>query len=85
MLRPLLILHPIHFALQTLDLDMGDVAAAWKIMHALDTSHIVLYNCGAEAGASQGHKHLQIFPEPGPEFDLFPDMASLNEGVFLRI
>lgn len=28
------------------------------------------YGCGADAGASQGHKHCQIFPKDGP---LWPD------------
>lgn len=40
---------------------------------------MAIYNCGAEAGASQGHKHLQLFPKPAPSvFELYPYQISLS-------
>jgi len=42
---------------------------------------LVFYNCGAEAGASQGHKHLQIITRPREEFVLFPDEVELSLGM----
>lgn len=73
MSRPLLILHPIEYARQVEDLDQVDIKFAWSLINGIKTAQVVLFNCGFEAGSSQGHKHLQIFPEPGETFTLFPD------------
>jgi ATP adenylyltransferase len=74
-------LHTVEFAEQTKDLDKHDIAATLNALQNLQGPHMVLYNCGVEAGSSQGHKHLQIMPRPSPEeFQMFPDKAKLPEG-----
>jgi len=36
--------------------------------------YFVIFNCGVEAGASVGHKHMQILPHSTPDkFKFFPD------------
>lgn len=81
-LRPSLVLHTNRFVPQTNNLDEIDITAAWDVLKRLIVPQIVLYNCGVEAGSSQGHKHLQIFPRPRPEdFDLFPDTEDLSLGI----
>lgn len=63
------------------DLDASDISAAWTTLKALKDPQVVLYNCGVEAGSSQGHKHLQLFPRPHPDdFKLFPDGRQLRLG-----
>ncbi|KFA56590.1 hypothetical protein S40293_01132 [Stachybotrys chartarum IBT 40293] len=80
-LGPALVLHTRLFARQTDDLDLSDITAAQAVMSALDenTPQWVTYNCGTEAGASQGHKHMQIFALPTP-FELFPEAAPQGRG-----
>ncbi|CAK7267961.1 hypothetical protein SEPCBS119000_002814 [Sporothrix epigloea] len=79
MLRPHYVLHTRLFAPQTDDLDQGDWAATWAVMLAIrQRAHeppMMIYNCGYEGGASQGHKHVQVFTEPRPGFALFPAEA----------
>lgn len=78
MLRPHYVLHTRLFAPQTDDLDRGDWAAGWAVMQRLAAAGappMMIYNCGYEGGASQGHKHTQIFVEPQPGFALFPEAA----------
>lgn len=42
---------------------------------------MIIYNCGVEAGSSQGHKHIQIFPRLDSErFQMFPSKATSMEG-----
>lgn len=49
-------------------------------MTAMKTEQLVPCNCGVEAGSSQGHKHLQMLPNP--EIDLFLDTkASSDDGL----
>lgn len=87
--RPMLILHTSLFAPQTDDLDEGDITAAWEIMHKLSPPQMIIYNCGVEAGSSQGHKHLQIFPRQCDEdFQMWPSLSTGAEGksqIFLSI
>ncbi|TPX10590.1 uncharacterized protein E0L32_008476 [Thyridium curvatum] len=45
---------------------------------AAKTQRLMLYNCGYDAGASQGHKHTQVFEIPKP-FPLFPSRADSTE------
>ena len=77
----MLILHTAQFALQTDDLDEKDLTAAWDILHRIQTPQMIIYNCGVEAGSSQGHKHIQIFPRQDSEaFQPFPSKALSTEG-----
>ena len=79
--RPMLILHTAVFALQTDDLDESDLAAAWAILHKMKTPQMIIYNCGVEAGSSQGHKHIQIFPrQDSGGFQPFPSKVLSTEG-----
>ena len=77
----MLILHTALFALQTDDLDESDLAATWAILHRIKTPQMIIYNCGVEAGSSQGHKHIQIFPRQDSEgFQPFPSKVLSTEG-----
>ncbi|KAK1638591.1 hypothetical protein BDP81DRAFT_479734 [Colletotrichum phormii] len=63
---------------QTRDLNLGDVEAARAVMAALKPTlgpQLMIYNCGVDAGSSQGHKHVQIFPQP-PRLLLYPQRAT---------
>ncbi|KAI4242509.1 MAG: hypothetical protein LQ352_007223 [Teloschistes flavicans] len=79
--RPMLILHTTLFEPQTDDLNHRDLALAWVLLKAFKTPQMVIYNCGVESGSSQGHKHLQIFPQQDcPGFAMWPgNAASTNE------
>jgi len=83
-LRPMSILHTKEYEKQKDDLEVEDVRATWAVMGQLTKEGqevMAIYNCGAEAGASQGHKHLQLFPRPGShEFELYPGRVRLEEG-----
>lgn len=69
----MLILHTTLFTPQTTDLTPLDISIAWSLLSAFKTPQMVIYNCGVEAGSSQGHKHLQIFPrQDGGEFGMWP-------------
>lgn len=81
MLRPMYILHTREFVPQDHDLDLDDFAAAHAVMANLGrrVPQMTIYNCGAEAGASQGHKHMQVFACPS-SFPLFPEQAQSTQG-----
>lgn len=78
------ILHTTEYEKQAEDLGKADIQATWAVMKELNKESkgegkeiMAIYNCGAEAGASQGHKHVQLFPKPKrEEFELFPDRVS---------
>ncbi|KAJ0122506.1 tetraphosphate phosphorylase [Diaporthe amygdali] len=79
--RPMYILHTREFVSQDDDLDLDDLSAVHAVMANLGRKvpQMAIYNCGAEAGASQGHKHLQIFASPSP-FPLFPEQVQSTQG-----
>ncbi|KAI3541449.1 hypothetical protein CSPX01_07537 [Colletotrichum filicis] len=67
---------------QTQDLNFVDVEAARAVMIALKPTlgpQLMIYNCGVDAGSSQGHKHVQIFPRP-THFSLYPQKATSEIG-----
>jgi ATP adenylyltransferase/5',5'''-P-1,P-4-tetraphosphate phosphorylase II len=77
----MLLLHTNVFEPQSNPLNESDLSAAWSVFSRLETPHMIIYNCGADAGASQGHKHIQIFPRPLKEdFELFPSAIGISEG-----
>lgn len=80
--RPQLVLHTIDFEPQSNSLDAADFGAMWKVLCELGSDHFAIFNCGAEAGASVGHKHMQILPHTTKgAFELFPDsMTKLRDG-----
>ena len=82
--RPMLILHTTLFVPQTQDLDVDDLTAAWAVLKQMKTPQMIIYNCGVEAGSSQGHKHLQIFPrqDSDEKFEMFPSKATSTVGRF---
>ena len=81
MYRPAFILHTKKFALQTDDLDISDYRAACAVLRHFRTPQMMIYNCGVDAGSSQGHKHMQIFPRPTDlPFELFPEEYRSTEG-----
>lgn len=74
--RPMYILHTREFVPQDNDLDLDDFVAVRAVMANLGRRmpQMTIYNCGAEAGASQGHKHMQVFAYPS-QLPLFPEQA----------
>ncbi|KXJ87165.1 hypothetical protein Micbo1qcDRAFT_167870 [Microdochium bolleyi] len=83
--RPMYVLHTRLFAPQTDDLDPSDIDAAWSIMGKLAASpdagpQMMIYNCGVDAGSSQGHKHVQIF-ELSSQVVLFPSRAESTQEI----
>jgi ATP adenylyltransferase len=81
--RPSYLLHTNDYVPQKDDLNEADIAATWLLLGHLRRPQMALFNCGAEAGASQSHKHIQLLPRPlppGPE--LFPDRAQFSSGKF---
>lgn len=55
------------------DLNLEDWRAVWGVLEKLEndtdetqsrTEYVGAFNCGVNAGCSQGHKHLQLFPKP---------------------
>jgi ATP adenylyltransferase len=80
-MRPMFLLHTKQFQLQTDELNESDLAAVWSLLTAFKSPQVAIYNCGVEAGASQGHKHIQMFPARGPdEHTMFPDSTELSFG-----
>jgi ATP adenylyltransferase len=67
--RPMTVIPTRNYALQTDDLDLSDINAAWSVL---------IYNCGINAGSSQGHKHTQVFPLPAHQ--LWPSKATSRDG-----
>ncbi|KAK1723064.1 hypothetical protein CaCOL14_002009 [Colletotrichum acutatum] len=88
MYRPAFVLYTRIFKPQTQDLNFVDVEAARAVMAALKPTlgpQLMIYNCGVDAGSSQGHKHMQIFPQP-TDFPLYPQQATsdsdINSNIF---
>jgi sulfate adenylyltransferase (ADP) / ATP adenylyltransferase len=83
----MLVMPTIKYAPQTDDLDISDITVAWRVLRAFQTApHMAIYNCGANAGSSQGHKHLQVFPIPSLMSQaLFPSRATSFENIESRI
>ncbi|KAI3555045.1 hypothetical protein CABS02_04884 [Colletotrichum abscissum] len=78
MYRPAFVLYTRLFEPQAQDLNFVDVEAARAVMIALKPTlgpQLMIYNCGVDAGSSQGHKHVQIFPQP-THFSLYPQKAT---------
>jgi len=75
--RPMTVIPTKHYALQTDDLDLPDVNAAWSVLKAFQTPSLIIYNCGINAGSSQGHKHTQVFPLPTHQ--LWPSKATSHD------
>lgn len=85
--RPSLLLITKEYAPQSRPLDARDLRAVWEVLVELEREAgrgelVVIYNCGAESGSSQGHKHMQIFPRPrvgddgeGAWFEMFPERS----------
>ncbi|KAI5859306.1 hypothetical protein GGS23DRAFT_600595 [Durotheca rogersii] len=72
--RPQFVLHTVDFEPQRDALNGFDLGAARTVLCSLESSFMVIFNCGHDSGASVGHKHLQIIPRPPPtEHELFPD------------
>ncbi|KAJ4326732.1 hypothetical protein N0V84_002851 [Fusarium piperis] len=87
--RPSLILVTRQYAPQSDLLDASDLGASWATLQNLsraqtDSRLMMFYNCGAESGSSQGHKHMQIMPYPQSEeigFQVFPARAESTDQV----
>jgi ATP adenylyltransferase/5',5'''-P-1,P-4-tetraphosphate phosphorylase II len=79
--RPQFVLPTLEFEPQSSPLNATDSAAVWDVLVRLGGDYIAIFNCGAEAGASVGHKHMQILPHPERKmFTLFPDTETLRGG-----
>ncbi|KAJ4295549.1 hypothetical protein N0V90_007562 [Kalmusia sp. IMI 367209] len=80
--RPQFVIHTVEFERQQTPLSLADLSALWDVLSRLESEHIAIFNCGADAGASMGHKHMQLLPHPGrKEFELFPDLFKSGSGT----
>ena len=87
--RPSLLLITREYVPQYTALDASDIAATWKVLEQFSREQpaipmLMFYNCGAESGSSQGHKHMQIMPHPRVEnvkFELFPTKATSEQDI----
>lgn len=89
--RPSLLLVTREFAPQSRALDATDVRAGWAALRHFsreagpEVPLTLIYNCGAESGSSQGHKHMQLLPHPrtdeGRVFELFPGKATSADEI----
>ncbi|KAL6249322.1 hypothetical protein RBB50_003175 [Rhinocladiella similis] len=82
--RPSLLLITRHFARQSDSLDATDLSAAWSLLAHFKKRHMMIFNCGYEAGSSQGHKHMQLWHYPDEReigFPLFPSKATSTTEV----
>lgn len=88
--RPSLLLVTKQFVPQSEGLDGNDLSAAWAVLNhaSLSRPYMMIYNCGYEAGSSQGHKHMQLWEYPGKDelsFELFPNKAESEVTVASEI
>ncbi|CAI6335479.1 unnamed protein product [Periconia digitata] len=82
--RPQFVLHTVEFVPQQRALDSADLGSLWHVLQSLQSEHIAIFNCGVDAGASVGHKHMQILPHPGgSDFQFFPDTVPAQDGKAL--
>lgn len=92
--RNSLLIHTNTFKSQADDLDETDLTACWKCLQVLtkktissgtdEKQWLMIYNCGLEAGTSQGHKHMQLWPVPSTSelgFDLFPGQVESTREI----
>lgn len=80
--RPQFVLPTLEFEPQSTPLNRSDIHAISDTLTRLDGDYMAIFNCGADAGASVGHKHMQIIPKPADDgFSLFPDNADLKDGT----
>lgn len=80
--RPQFVIHTVEFEPQQTPLSLADLSALWNVLDRLESEHVAIFNCGADAGASVGHKHMQILPHPETEeFVMFPDAMELGDGI----
>lgn len=62
-------------------LDARELSSVHRILKALPPNHLAFYNCGADSGASQPHKHVQIVPlGPMVYQNLFPVVTTSTSG-----
>ncbi|PNS21111.1 Diadenosine 5',5'''-P1,P4-tetraphosphate phosphorylase 2 [Sphaceloma murrayae] len=62
--RPMLLLTTTTYERQTDALNLEDLSAALALLRAYKGPYMMIYNCGVNGGSSQGHKHMQIHPQP---------------------
>ncbi|KAJ9496611.1 hypothetical protein H2202_007983 [Exophiala xenobiotica] len=82
--RPCLLLITRHFAPQSDSLDGSDLKAAWALLTHFKHKYMMIFNCGYEAGSSQGHKHMQLWRYPDESamgFELFPSKATSTSEI----
>lgn len=61
---------------------MSDLTAVYAVLRRFETHQMAIFNCGVNAGSSQGHKHMQIFARPSPKsMVLWPSQATPCEGT----
>ncbi|RDW70421.1 hypothetical protein BP5796_08818 [Coleophoma crateriformis] len=76
--RPMYLLHTNDYQPQRDGLTDADLKAIRSLFSASDQEkNMVIFNCGADAGASQGHKHFHMFPRPEMGV-MFPDALTLS-------
>ncbi|KAF4555177.1 ATP adenylyltransferase-like protein 1 [Elsinoe fawcettii] len=82
--RPMLLLTTIDYEMQTDSLNIHDITASLALLRTYKSPYMMIYNCGVNGGSSQGHKHMQIHPQP-EKGRLFMADADSSEIVADRI
>lgn len=77
--RPWLVIPTREYQKQSDDLTLQDVRATWEPLKQFQTKMVGIYNRGVESGSSQGHKHMQLFPQPAHA--LWPSRADSITGT----
>lgn len=83
--RPSLLITTRDYHPQEEALNDDDLAAAWAVLNNFSRErYFLIYNCGYNAGSSQGHKHMQLWPYPNERelgFELFPSKARSETAI----
>ncbi|KAI1965273.1 hypothetical protein LOZ58_001119 [Ophidiomyces ophidiicola] len=84
--RPQFVLHTNEFKPQIEPLCETDLAAAWNVLHRLQSPYIIIYNGGMQGGWSLPHRHMQFLPRPPREsHELFPDKYGIENGKISQV
>ncbi|KAG8628432.1 hypothetical protein KVT40_004305 [Elsinoe batatas] len=82
--RPMLLLTTTAYERQTEPLNIHDISASLALLRTYHSPYMMIYNCGVNGGSSQGHKHMQIHPQP-EKAKLFMAAAESSEIISDRI
>ncbi|PSK42673.1 Diadenosine 5',5'''-P1,P4-tetraphosphate phosphorylase 2 [Elsinoe australis] len=82
--RPMLLLTTTSYETQTSPLNIHDLRASLALLRTFHPPYMMIYNCGINGGSSQGHKHMQLHPQP-QKTRLFMAAVTSSETIADRI